>query len=65
MKENINFLVELSESELIEIEGGDPFMKDLGRFIGALGGYAFNLSKDFSSAQQPSGNIGGPTANHS
>ncbi|HPE21782.1 MAG: hypothetical protein H6545_04300 [Bacteroidales bacterium] len=32
----------LSNEELIEITGGDPFMKDLGRFLGKIGGRIVN-----------------------
>ncbi len=38
-------LVELNETELLNIQGGDKFMHDLGVVIGKIGGWLENFAE--------------------
>lgn len=39
-------LVELDATELSEIEGGDPFLRDLGLVVGATAGVVYLVNKN-------------------
>ena len=47
--------IELTNNELIEISGGDDFMKDLGKSVGRICGWVVNLLQDQGSMVNESG----------